>query len=174
MLQSSASGVQPLVRPEIAHSIPGRIRLRFAPHDSAQGYWLARRLLAHPVVHSATWNSAGRSLTVRYDSDQDFGAILETLPDLVEGREEAPVAERHIDWGKVAVSCLMSLVPLGPLGNVAVAFVTSVLEQSALASVSDRVPINARPAYPGAQPISLPAPSHPSARSVPMLPAPIS
>jgi Zn-dependent protease len=140
VLAPQATDVQALVHPEIAHSIPGRIRLKFAPHDSAQGYWLARRLVAHPAVHSATWNSAGRSLTVRYDAAQEFSHLLDTLPQVVEGREEAPAAERHIDWGKVFASCLVSLIPLGPLGNVAVAFATSVLEQSALASVSDRVP----------------------------------
>jgi len=173
VLESPASGVQPLVHPEIAHSIPGRIRLKFAPHDSAQGYWLARKLLGHPAIHSATWNSAGRSLTVRYDADQEFQDILETLPEPVEGREEAPVAERHIDWRKVAFSCLMSLVPLGPVGNVAVAFMTSVMEQSALPSVSERMPAKAEPAYPGSHTISLP-PAYPSTRSVPLLPAPIS
>ncbi len=173
MLESAHSGVRPFVHPEIAHSIPGRIRLKFAPHDSAQGYWLARRLLGHPAVHSATWNSAGRSLTVRYDEGQEFQDILETLPAPVEGREEAPVAERHIDWGKVAISCLMSLLPLGPVGNVAVAFVTSVFEQSALASVSERVPVKSAPAYPGSHTISLP-PAYPSTHSVPLLPAPIS
>jgi hypothetical protein len=129
MLQDQTAGIQRSLDVEVAHSIPGRVRLRLAPHDCAYAQALILGLQAHPGVFAARWNPRGRSLIVLFDPTLQFV----DLPWTRSGPEAGAAPLRQIDWAKIAFSCLVSLIPLGPVTSVAFAFVTSVIEQSAIA-----------------------------------------
>jgi hypothetical protein len=128
------------VEPQVAHSIPGRVRLRFAPDDCTYAHLLSRGLQAHPSVINARWNSPGRSLTVHFNPSLEYTDLLTTLPDVSSCNEPRQVADRQIDWAKIGFACLLSLIPLGPLGSVALTFVTSLVEQTAVAPSAQLLP----------------------------------
>lgn len=128
MLQDQAAGILRSLDVEVAHSIPGRVRLRLAPRDCAYAQVLILGLQAHPGVFDARWNRRGRSLIVLFDPTVQFV----DLPWTRSSPEAGATPGRQIDWAKIAFSCLVSLIPLGPLASVALAFVTSVVEQSAI------------------------------------------
>jgi len=128
MLQDQAPGILRSLDVEVAHSIPGRVRLRLAPHDCAYAQALIRGLRAHPGVFDARWNPRGRSLIVLFDTTVQ----CVDLPWTRSSPEAEATPGRQIDWARIVFSCLVSLIPLGPLTGVALAFVTSVIEQSAI------------------------------------------
>lgn len=115
---------------EVAHSIPGRIRLRFASADRDRVAAVAWKLSGHPSVIEVGWKPGGRSLIVRFDPAHDFDELLSILPSATFSPADEVQTPPQIDWSKIALSCLLSLVPLGPLGNVALAFVSSYAEQA--------------------------------------------
>src|SRR5215510_1221591 len=130
--------LRPSVDSRIVHSIPGRVRLRFAREESAHADALASRLRAHPAVRSASRNANGRSLIVQYDASHEFADLIRTLPPPGRRRDEPVFEAARVDWGKVALSCLLTMLPLGSIGSVALTLATAIVEQSGSASVMDR------------------------------------
>lgn len=114
--------------PRVVHSLPGRVRLRFDGDGGLLVHALAARLGAHPSVRRVTVVSSIGSVTVHFDPTCDFHDVLGTLPAAVTPRA-AVVRQVQIDWTRVVLSCLLALAPFGPIGSVAVALLTSVVEQ---------------------------------------------
>ena len=131
MSQPAAFPVRPSEDLRIVHSIPGRVRLRFDRQESTYAHALACRLRAHPAVRSASQNANGRSLIVQYDAAHDFTDLIRTLPQQGRSLDRPKPQPPPVDWGKIAFSCLLSMLPLGPFGSVALTLVTSLAEQSA-------------------------------------------
>ena len=138
MPQPAAFPVGPTLDLPIVHSIPGRVRLRFDRQQSTYAHVLACRLRAHPAVSSASRNANGRSLIVHYDAAHEFTDLIRTLPSHGRSLDDPEPQPRRIDWGKIAFSCLLSMLPLGLFGSVALTLVTSLVEQSAGSSVRGR------------------------------------
>ena len=134
-LLPAAFQLRPSVDSRIVHSIPGRVRLRFGREESATADALASRLRAHPAVRSASRNAHGRSLIVQYDATQEFADLIRTLPPPRQRRDDRVHEAAGIDWGKVAFSCLLTMLPLGCIGSVALTLATAILEQSGSSSV---------------------------------------
>src|SRR5262249_48170154 len=129
-LQPAAFQLRPSVDSRIVHSLPGRVRLRFGREESATADALASRLRAHPAGRSASRNAHGRSLIVQYDATQEFADLIRTLPPPGQRRADPVHEAAGIDWGKVAFSCLLTMLPLGCIGSVALTLATAILEQS--------------------------------------------
>src|SRR5215469_6096109 len=136
MLQPGALPSQPSMDLRVAHSLPGRVRLRFDREETAYAHALACRLRAHPAVRSATWNANGRSLIVQYDAAHELADLIRTLPPSGPP-DDLEIGPSRIDWGKVAFSCLLTMLPLGTLGSIALTIATSISEQASAASVPD-------------------------------------
>ncbi len=113
---------------EIAHSIPGRIRLRLAAEEVPGADLLVRRLHGHPGVRAVRWNPAARSLTIGYERSSKVAVALE-LPAAQHPAPRAIPAPAGIVWSKVLFACILSLIPLGPLGGLALSAAASILEQ---------------------------------------------
>ncbi len=86
---------------EIAHHIPGRIRLRVLP----SGYWLAQQgdigeaVQEIPGVHSIRVNTAARSITIEYDREKvprELWEKIEQLKDRPELGEEIAAQLREL------------------------------------------------------------------------------
>ena len=136
MPQPAAFKFRPSVDSRIVHSIPGRVRLRFEREESAYAQALASRLRAHPAVRSASRNA--RSLLVQYDATHEFADLIRTLPPPGRRQDDPELEAPRIDWGKVAFSCLLTILPLGSLGSVALTVATSIVEQSGSSSSRGR------------------------------------
>jgi len=111
----------------VAHVIPGRLRLAFAPEAVERGRSLARRLQAHPQVRAVTWNPAARSLTIEHDAAIDARELLRTLP-RAGSRRRLPTTSGGIAWGRVMRSYLPCLLPLGPVTGLLLTFLVTTLE----------------------------------------------
>lgn len=135
MLQPAPFQFRPSVDSRIVHSIPGRVRLRFEREESAYADALTSRLRGHPAVRSASQNVNGRSVIVQYDAAHEFADLIRTLPPPGRRRDDAELEVPGIDWRKVAFSCLLTMLPLGSIGSVALTIVTSIVEQSGGTSV---------------------------------------
>jgi len=70
-------------------------------------------------------------LIVQYDAAHDFTDLIRTLPQQGRSLDGPKPQLQPVDWGKIAFSCLLSMLPLGPFGSVALTLVTSLAEQSA-------------------------------------------
>lgn len=138
MSRPAAFQLRPSVHSRIVHSIPGRVRLRFEREESADAHALASRLRAHPAVRSASRNANGRSLTVQYDATHEFADLIRTLPPPARQRDDPEFEAPQIDWRKVAFSCLLTMLPLGSIGSVALTLATSIVEQSGSSRVLGR------------------------------------
>ena len=129
MLQPAPLPSRPSKDLRVVHSIPGRVRLRFDREETGYAHALAGRLQAHPAVRSASWNANARSLIVRYEATHEFADLIRTLPQ--PGPEDHLEAEAPgIDWAKVALSCLLTMLPLGTVGSVALTLAASISEQA--------------------------------------------
>jgi Cu2+-exporting ATPase len=64
----------------VAHSIPGRTRLRLPAGCRAEGPSLALRLAAVPEVGTARWSAASRSLVVHHDRAVPFSRVVARAP----------------------------------------------------------------------------------------------
>jgi hypothetical protein len=114
--------------PIVRHAIPGRVRLRLEPPDADRGEEVARALAAQEGVRRVVWNGLTRSLTIYYDPSGPERVGLPASSGQ-EARDEGPLLSR-MDLGRLLFSCLLALVPVGPLGSVAIALATSLLEES--------------------------------------------
>jgi len=77
-------------------------------------------------------------LIVHYDAAHEFTDLIRTLPSHGRSLDDPEPQPGRIDWGKIACSCLLSMLPLGLFGSVALTLVTSLVEQSAGSSVRGR------------------------------------
>ena len=145
MLQPAALPSRPSMHLHIVHSIPGRVRLRFDREETGYAHALAYRLQAHRAVRSATWNVNARSLTVQYDATHEFADLIRTLPPSGPP-DDLGVEAARIDWGKVAFSCLLTMLPLGTVGSVALTLAASISEQASADGGGRRKP--QRPSQP--------------------------
>jgi hypothetical protein len=103
------------------------VRLRYQGDGGSEAGVLAACLRAHPSVHLVTLVPSIGSITVHFDPTWSFRDLLATLPAVASG--EAPVQRFEMDWARVALSCVLALAPFGPAASVAVALVTSIVEQ---------------------------------------------
>lgn len=90
---------------------------------------MAWRLAAHPDVEQVSYREPTQSVIVLFNRRRTFADLVATLPagDL---SVPAPVSPApRVDWSRVAASCLLSLLPLGPFGSVALTFATSLTEE---------------------------------------------
>ena len=90
---------------------------------------MAWRFAAHPEVEQVSYRESSQSVVVHFNRDRRFGDIAATLP---AGEVAPPVLlspARQVDWSRVAASCLLSLLPLGPVGSLALALATSLTEE---------------------------------------------
>jgi hypothetical protein len=70
-----------------------------------------------------------RSLTIHFQPALPLWELLLNLPDPADGDGLTPVARQGLDWGRIAMACLLALIPIGPAGSVAVALATEVVGQ---------------------------------------------
>lgn len=119
-----------VMRPEahIVHVLPGRVRFRFSRCCKEYGARLGARFGAHPDVRQVAWAASARSLTVHFDPRRSLDAILQGLPP-DDGRTTLDAAPAQFDWGRILVSCLLALLPLGPAGNVALTLAQGIVEE---------------------------------------------
>jgi hypothetical protein len=113
----------------VVHALPGRVRLRFPACCARRGLRLASRLAVHPAVTRVIWRDPIHSLTVYFDADRPFSEVLDSLPQDGAAPELTIEETPSVNWGKVVVSCALSLLPLGPAGNLALTFVTALMEE---------------------------------------------
>jgi hypothetical protein len=126
---SAASGADLYARRHVVHALPGRVRLRFPTSSKEHARGLARRFSAHPAVHHVSWREPIQSLTIYFDSQRSFPDIVATLPP-DDGRSPDQLIEaRGVDWGRIALSCLLSLLPLGVAGNLALTLALALAEE---------------------------------------------
>jgi len=71
-------------------------------------------------------------LIVQHDPGHELADLMRTLPPSGPPGD-IEVEPPRIDWGKVAFSCLLSMLPLGTLGSVALTLATSISEQASAA-----------------------------------------
>ena len=127
MPPEGSSDVKLSAAPSVLHSIPGRLRLRLEPADADRGEEFARALLAREGVRRAVWNRRTRSLTIHYDPCGQETAALPANPRR-RSEVDAPLLGR-VDLSRLLISCVLAMVPLGPLESVMIALATSLLEE---------------------------------------------
>jgi hypothetical protein len=126
------------LEPQVVHSLPGRVRLRFGPKQSEEALAIARQLGQHPAVSSVRWSPKVRSLAIEFEPGLSFREVLQNLPYRGDLQRRPAVTTPRLDWGRITMACFLALVPMGPAGSVAVALAAEVVGQ-----VHDR---SARPA----------------------------
>ena len=109
----------------LVHGLPGRVRLRLEPADAPKGLRLAARLRSHPSVSSAAWSEPNRSLIVRFDPTLCLRELFDCLPPK-SSRAPHEMDSAGLDWGRIALACLPSLLPLGPIGGLGLALATEI------------------------------------------------
>jgi hypothetical protein len=68
-------------------------------------------------------------MTVYFDPDRSFADITATLPP-DDGTSRIDIVDSpQIDWRRIAISCALSMLPLGPAGNLALTFVMALHEE---------------------------------------------
>ena len=79
----AVAGMSQLTRalqPQVVHSLPGRVRLRFGPSAGGEALAVAEQLAAHPAVSSVRWSPMVRSLTVEFQPALSLQIVLLDLP----------------------------------------------------------------------------------------------
>jgi hypothetical protein len=98
----SMSDAPPMTQAQVAHAVPGRIRVRIdAPRGEGKLHRLAEELKRMPATQSVRANHAARSVTVTFDPKQVSSSRL--LADL---QELGPIAlnlANPAEWGEVLV-----------------------------------------------------------------------
>jgi hypothetical protein len=119
------NGLQFTYPARLAHRLPGRVRLRLEPADVPNGRRLAARLRSHPSVSSAVWSEPNRSLTVQFDPTLCLPELFDSLP-AKSSRAPRETDSAGLDWGRIALACLLSLLPLGPIGGLGLTLATEI------------------------------------------------
>jgi P-type Cu2+ transporter len=108
---------------EVAHTLPGRVRLRLPAAHRDQGSPLAAAFARHPAVTAARWSAASRSLTVSFDGEWTLprialGLDVDGAAPLPAPAPEVPVWRRYL---VPAVSLAVSFSGLGLIARAAIA-----------------------------------------------------
>ena len=107
---------------QVAHRLPGRIRLRFRPDAALQGWQLGAALVAHRDVVAVSWLATNRSLTVQHSPEVDFEQLVGSLP----GKHAGHVPQNS-GWEALVgllTSFAVGLLGAGPMAEITVAAAT--------------------------------------------------
>lgn len=108
---------------DVAHSLPGRIRLRLPREHAARGPTLADALDAHAAVSDVSWTVASRSLVVRFDPARSFADIAPEVDLAAVPRHDRRRAQPEPGWRQLwlpAVSTALALSGSGLAARLAI------------------------------------------------------
>ena len=92
---------------------------------------MARALLARPEVTKVTWSPRTRSLTVQFEPCRQLGQVTANpLTGHSPGTTGTIAGADGFDWTRVLVACALAVLPVGPLGGLVIALISSLIEES--------------------------------------------